>query len=455
MRNIGTIAVFAAIAVVARPRPAAPQSTQPAVTPVERLTVEQLIDRLTQISNDEFSVRTNIFAVGDGGKLPQGLLMMQDPQPAPAEAMKELMQRGIATLPQLLTHLNDPRKSKATFRISWYSAEFDRNPRTTKVRPAVLAKLGSGDGPNPPKINRPPNGRDYTVAVGDLCFNLIGQIVNRDYESVTYRPSMVVIANSPVLCPDLCDAVRAEWAGVTASQHRDSLIADVVRPDYSERAKGGVVTLWRYYPEAAAAAVQKRLNLPIYDSLELGHFATGQLYPAGDLQECRRLIDGFVEQHGEAYRTGLLLRLWRDRFEKVGQKVFSNTPPVKIAPAQILKELSPQRNSEVPPAFEASDHRETSEFIDVMTGAGIHSPEIDQLVWEVFRKACARHETDWERDDLIAEACVRHLAHRGHDAELLAFCRRRYSELARSDPDNRRHGPHEKVRVLIGLLTGA
>ncbi len=436
--------VLAAMAVMLMHWPAhgAEPTSRPAGGSVNQLTVEQLIDRLPEITNKEYSVRTNIFALGGDGKgrLGQGLLMLQDPGPTPAEAMTELTRRGVSALPQLLAHLDDARKTEAAIPVNHWSAEFDRNLRTSKTHPKGVIAPGSLDHDAKPSINIPKD-RPYFVAVGDLCFNIIGEIVNRRYEAVRYQPTMVVISNSPVLCPDLRDAVRAEWANLTPEQHRESLLADVTRPDHWGRDSGGIIALWRYYPEAAPAAVKKRLEAPHFDHQEIEDFAEKQLYVTVDARERKRLIDEFIARNGPAYRDGLVVRLWQDRWmNKSNGNVQVRTVPV--APTQILDELVPNREADRMPEVSAVAYNATDGFIEALQE--VPSVEINALVWGIFKEHCTNHGDTWSHDDGTASSCVKQLAHKGHDAELLAFCRRRQKELAQ---------PGNAFEELIGLLT--
>jgi len=151
-----------------------------------------------------------------------------------------------------------------------YAAEYDWKPQEGKERPAGVERDAFEDRHKLNIVGRP-EGNEYTVAVGDLCFNIVGDIVNRRYEAVRYQPTAIVIVNSPVLCPDLRDAVRSEWTKLTPEEHRRSLLADATKPDWSGRADGGISRLLRYYPDAAASAVLKRLDAPLYD---WGQFAS-------------------------------------------------------------------------------------------------------------------------------------------------------------------------------------
>jgi hypothetical protein len=418
----------------------------PPIKSADQFTVDQLIDRLTIITNKEFSLRTNIFAFDGKGKLGQGLLMLQDPAPTPAEAMTELERRGVAALPQLLAHLDDARPTKATFPVNHYSAEFDRNSRTSKTNPVGVASAHDF-GEERLKINIPKDRGEYTATVGDLCFNIIGVIVNRSYESLRYRPSMVVISNSPVLCPDLREAVRNEWKGLTAEQHRKSLEADVTSPDRSGRDAGGIIALWRYYPQAVPVALEKRLEVLRYDFWFIRQFAETKLYVNPDPAIRKRLIEEFVAENGPAFRDGLILRLWQDRSHKVGDHLSYPlpSPTVQAAPDEILTSIIGEHSQDEPPRVNTVDYRDTENLIDAMQN--IHSVEIDQIVWATFKKHNGRHEAEWDRDDWIAESCVKYLVHRGHDAELMVYCRRRLAEVRALD--------QSRVATLINILKGA
>jgi hypothetical protein len=187
---------------------------------------------------------------------------MQDLPLRPVEAMEELTRRGAAALPELVEHLGDARNTKAVIHgIAGihYSAEFDRNYRTNaKHAVGVTPKRGN----DPVKLVGDPERNEYVVLVGDLCFNIIGSIVNRDFHLVRYQPSAIVVVNSPILCPDLREAVRGEWQGCTAQSLQASLKADVITPDTPTRGAEAIQALWRFYPQATASILHERLSMP-------------------------------------------------------------------------------------------------------------------------------------------------------------------------------------------------
>src|SRR5579871_3499813 len=82
--------------------------------PATRASNEELIDGLVRVTEDQFSVKTNIFAVGPGTVMPRGTRMMQDGESAPGAEMVELARRGLDALPDLAKHLDDARKTRVT-----------------------------------------------------------------------------------------------------------------------------------------------------------------------------------------------------------------------------------------------------------------------------------------------------------------------------------------------------
>jgi len=442
--------MLAALMIVLPVYPARPSSAGPASRPADQFTVEQLIDRLTQITNDEFSLRTNIFA---GDALPQGLMRLQEAELKPSDAMGELVRRGDASLPGLLSHLDDGRKTKATIHGMFgsgitYAAEYDWKPQEGKERPAGVERDAFEDRHKLNIVGRP-EGNEYTVAVGDLCFNIVGDIVNRRYEAVRYQPTAIVIVNSPVLCPDLRDAVRSEWTKLTPEEHRRSLLADATKPDWSGRADGGISRLLRYYPDAAASAVLKRLDAPLYDWGPIREFAQQTLYTTADAAVRKKLIDDFIAKNGAPSRDGLILQLWEDRSYKVDQQMWypGPAPIVKVAPDDILTTMIGKHSIQDPPSVDAVTYNDMANFIKELGNAP--SAEIDQAVWETFRKHRSNHGPKWENDDYIAGAAIKRLLHKGHDAEFLAFCERRTSEFLPPSP----FGAEGSARDLIRLLT--
>lgn len=68
---------------------------------------------------------------------------------------------------------------------------------------------------------------DYTIKVGDVCYVLIGQIVNRNLAVLRYQPTLGLVVNSPIESPVLAQFVKTDWSGLTTDVHKTSLIADM------------------------------------------------------------------------------------------------------------------------------------------------------------------------------------------------------------------------------------
>jgi hypothetical protein len=408
---------------------ARPGTTKPATRPAERTTIRELIDTLTQVSNKEFALRTNIIAVGaDGsGPLPTGLLMRDDPSPTATQAMKELVRRGAAAVPELIAHLGDARKTKATIEGMFpgitYSAEYDWNHRARKNPPSGVVDNAFLD--DRVEIQGRPEGNQYTLSVGDLCFELLGEIVNRDFAPVCYRPTAIVIVNSPVLHKPLRDAAVKDWGQLTPQGHRESLIADVVTPGRPQRDESGIRLLAAYYPDTAEEAALRRLRAPLYDSHAIRTFAQERLYRTEDKEARKQLVEEFVKRRGPAFRDGLLLQLWADDDLTVG-----DNNRIRVEPRQILADLQSDIDPNRGPIVNATDYLHMTRFIQALSV--LRSEKIRQALWETFQTYSKSDEPDWHNEDWIAETCIARLAGGIHDAQFLAYCKRRRHEVLAS-----------------------
>ena len=197
--------------------------------------VAELIDDLTQI--DSQSPGINSAAVYDGfiaydspGSFGVGVLGVAPPKVPPQ--MSELVRRGPVALPELIKHLDDRRTTRVevgnkssgrqvgidAFMFMYFSDEYD--PRA----PHWWSDEERKSGPWP--MEKSFQGR-YTVKVGDVCYVLIGQIVNRRLLAVRYQPSAGLVVNSPIEAPVLVERVRDDWGNADAEALHQSLLADI------------------------------------------------------------------------------------------------------------------------------------------------------------------------------------------------------------------------------------
>src|ERR1700722_1631023 len=228
--------------------------------------VAELIDELTQIDSrspgiNSADIYEGFIADDSPGRFEGGVLGVAPPK-VPVQ-MSELVRRGPTALPELIEHLDDNRPTKLevgnkpsgrqvgvdAFMFMYFSDEYD--PRV----PHWFSEEEWKSGPRP--MEKSFAGR-YTVKVGDVCYVLIGQIVNRRLLAVRYQPSAGLVVNSPIEAPVLVEKVRNDWAHVNAEELRKALLADahgtnkpkgVNQDEYTRRfVFPALVLLTQYFP---------------------------------------------------------------------------------------------------------------------------------------------------------------------------------------------------------------
>ena len=233
------------------------------------LSLDTLVDELTLVASATPGVTgmgwySAFMADGTPAKFEGGILGM--PAPSVPPQMRELVRRGLAALPALVRHLEDRRPTKLVvggliteggfFMFQYFSDEYD--PR---MRPVALRKPAAD--PRAKPLERDFSGT-YTVKVGDLCYVLIGQIVNRNLTAVRYQPTGGLIVNSPVEAPVLIEEVKRDWNGLDAGQHEASLLGDL-ESDNPLQSRAALLRLRFYYPAAYRSlqgeALRKRAAL--------------------------------------------------------------------------------------------------------------------------------------------------------------------------------------------------
>jgi tetratricopeptide (TPR) repeat protein len=205
-----------------------------------------------------YSVQYEAFMAEDQPpKFARGVLVVPPPEIPPA--IRELVRRGITVLPVLIEHLNDGRRTKlvvgkdgpgVVFRVKLLRREYDPR-KSLPPKDAV------------PKTYLLP---DYTVKIADVCYVLIGQIVNRRLFAVYQRtvPQQVgspatgiLLVNSPIEEPSLIAQLKSDWEGLDARDHEESLVSDIMAQEGASdtrtgpklfRADAALRRLRYYYP---------------------------------------------------------------------------------------------------------------------------------------------------------------------------------------------------------------
>ena len=227
--------------------------------------LDRLIDDLALIDSAVPGVTSqatyeSFIAVDERPVFTGGVLGIQQPDGSvrPIQApdvplqMRELARRGIHTLPILIRHLNDTRPTKLSiggsildggfFMFQLFGDEYD--PR---ARPASAAR-----GRGLTFKERSFDSR-YAVKIGDICYVLIGQIVNRNLLAARYQPSAGLVVNSPIETPSLIDRIKKDWGDLDAQAHEKSLLDDVRASDQIYFFSGALKRLRFYYPSAYTA----------------------------------------------------------------------------------------------------------------------------------------------------------------------------------------------------------
>jgi hypothetical protein len=199
-----------------------------------RKTVTDLIDDLTQIESESWGISSSYmtymtshsFIAEDTPSFlrDNGEVALEVPPP-----MRELVRRGPLALPELIKHLDDKRPTKLVvgFPPPGVSGVFVGKVFGYQYDPRVHdweQKVPGGFGWTEKWFKY-----TYVVKVGDICFALIGQIVNRHLLAVRPQPTGWLVVNSPIEVPDLVEKVKSDWGSGDAETVKASLLADVHR----------------------------------------------------------------------------------------------------------------------------------------------------------------------------------------------------------------------------------
>lgn len=214
------------------------------------LTTEKLIDELARIDKPApgiagLGIYDAFIADDRPPRFAGGVLGVRLPDVPPQ--MRELVRRGPKALPLLIEHLSDSRPTQLAigddpnfhFMFQHYDSEYDPRRRSERERRHLLLGFGSGKDQG--------FAGAYSVKIADICYVLIGQIVNRRLIAVRYQPTGGLVVNSPIQSPILAEKVKSDWRPLNAKAHEASLLKDL-RADNDPQSKAGIVRLRYYYP---------------------------------------------------------------------------------------------------------------------------------------------------------------------------------------------------------------
>ncbi len=384
--------------------------------------VPRLIQELAELSDDDELARMQPeFVIPPRLRFDQGQPAQKASDSPAAAAVREVVRRGTASLPELLRHVDDRKPTKVSIpRLdrylgsNWYPPRFTFDPTR---HPADISATEMGG---------TPSGAVYALTVGDVCYFVIGQIVNRDLRVVHWRK--IVVITSPTMMPALAAAVRADWRGVTPGDHLRSLSLDARRSDTPASA---VERLLFYYPEEGEPEVLKLLQRPLYQdspAIDLVHYG---LLPTDDPHEWKRDIDQFRKKFGEAMETDLQLVLDGIVLEQPRAHESAEEAQRRTRARKILTSFYPKfdRDGAGPPT--SATYRDQASVVSGLCGRRA-SEALDAAVYRVFSEgnaAVSRGDVATREFDLLAIACISRLAGGKYDASLREFVEKRIAEI--------------------------
>jgi hypothetical protein len=236
--------------------------------------IKQLIRSLAKISKPDFGLSSTISGDAFAPIAGQGhatALLLTDHKLEQSSALSELIAIGPEALPFLLDSLDDQTATGLVVSHAGgmggmlFEGELPKNAANPfeKGVKRTVAK-----GPQWGRID------SYRVTVGDVSFVAIGQIVGRSYQAVRYRPTAIIVINSPTRDPGLRAAVRAIWSSQDPARKLfDSLLADYATEgpqagrelstgwERASRAQcGAALRLLYYFPTESAQMIGDRIH---------------------------------------------------------------------------------------------------------------------------------------------------------------------------------------------------
>jgi len=216
-----------------------------------KLSNEKLVDALVSVDCEapglDGSGVYDAFIAEDSRPVFRGGVLGVPPPCIPPQ-MRELVRHGANALPVLLRHIDDARPTKLIVGGAFGDGI-----------PYMFEEYGDSYDPRLPAEHIPDEPRTdesekytfagkYVVKVGDVCFALIGQIVNRNLIAVRYQPTAGLIVNSPIERPSLAANVRADWSGVDRAGLESSLLLDLQTAKASYKIQPALTRLRFYFP---------------------------------------------------------------------------------------------------------------------------------------------------------------------------------------------------------------
>ena len=241
-------------------------------TEEERREIDALIVQLTEIAEPDYGMAPwmsgqQFAPVPSSREFGAGIIMV-DHGLRTSDAVTRLVAFGPKAMPALLAALDDATLSKLLmehgggFGGMWYGRQIATNaaqPREQRVmeaHPDVFPPGRDFGGGVDDNID------EHAITRGDVCFLVIGQIVNRGYQPTCYQPTACRVINSPTHDPELATIVREIWTSDDPARMLfESLVTDLhTRGSAAPYQTGAAMRLLYYFPDESRDLVVRRID---------------------------------------------------------------------------------------------------------------------------------------------------------------------------------------------------
>lgn len=207
------------------------------------------------------------------------------------ESIQTLIRIGLPALPALLEHLScfaeiaaqpdfpeHPPWAYAYLRLEAWYVNNDRAEQLDRIN-----RFRAAFKTNP--------ATDFKFTIADVCYYVIGQIVNRPYFSLHFAAKTGVAVDTPQRSPELIRELRASWGSLDTTTHFAQL-SDEVAPDRDISIRANAYArLLVFYPKRAGGVV------------------AGALADDKDLVALRRFVDSLNLDQDASISNGIVERL--------------------------------------------------------------------------------------------------------------------------------------------------
>lgn len=348
-----------------------------------------------------------------------------------ADPITALVSMGARAFPALLMHLDDARPTRAVINSGSYQPDTQGSPGIRRRyffsylprRPAFAWSDEDGQRIEfaAPRIE----GASYTAKVGDFCYDIIGDIANRD----NAWADRWGIAASPVLSADLASRVREDWSGVTSSGLQRSLMHDLWNSRSQSTRIGALERLLYYYPAFARQQVGKLVTRP-FISWEVADGCAFALMDTRADSEAKSILDSFRRNHSQTENRYLADCIVSVAFTQSD----SNLPKWQERAVELLRRFFPKYKPAHPLACHVNSVDQAQDLVRVFWE--FDYPWLRRSNLLLFHKCVAfRGEQDRDSVDKLAVACLGAL--HGRQAKAVArYLRNRIAQLTRPGSDD-------------------